>query len=105
ALEAVRAALPNVHLYPDGGSFYLRKKLAAQHGLAEDEILVGHGSNELLDLLVRTFCGPGGEVVAPAQTFLCYKLSTLAHGAPFRETARGPHFAYRLDALADSAGP
>ena len=105
ALEAVRAVLPKVHLYPDGGSFYLRRKLAQVHGTSEHEVALGNGSNEILDLLVRTFCVAGDEVLAPAQTFVCYKLAAQAHGVIYKEAPRGPDFAYRLDALAAAVTP
>src|SRR3954463_13759783 len=59
AMEAMRDALPEAHRYPDGGGYYLRRALAAahaRHGVREEEVAVGNGSNEILDLLVRTFC-------------------------------------------------
>ncbi len=109
AMEAVRAALPEIHRYPDGGTVLLRRALArfhAGHRVREEEIAVGNGSNEILDLLVRTFCGPGDEVIAPAQTFLCYKLSTQARGVAYRDVPRrAGGFAYDLDAVARAAGP
>jgi histidinol-phosphate aminotransferase len=107
AMEAVRIALAEVNRYPDGGTFSLRRALAASyaaHNVREEEIAVGNGSNEILDLLVRTFCGPGDEVLAPAQTFACYKLSAQARGVAYRDVPRGPDYAYDLDALARAAG-
>src|SRR5215831_11124209 len=50
ALAALTAALADVHRYPDGASFHLTQRLAARHGVAPEEILVGNGSNELLEL-------------------------------------------------------
>jgi histidinol-phosphate aminotransferase len=108
AMAAIRATLPEIHRYPDGGGYYLRRALAAhhaKHGVREEELAVGNGSNEILDLLVRTFCGPGDEVIAPAQTFVCYKLSAQARGVGYRDVPRGKDFAYDLDGLADAAGP
>jgi histidinol-phosphate aminotransferase len=108
AIEAVKRALDEAHRYPDGGGHALRRALAsayAAHKVGEAEIIVGNGSNEILDLLVRTFCGPGDEVLAPAQTFVCYRLSALARGVAYRDAPRGRDFAYDLDALADACGP
>jgi histidinol-phosphate aminotransferase len=107
ALEALRNALSEINRYPDGGGYFLRRALAAHvgHGVREEEIAVGNGSNEILDLLVRTFCGPGDEVLAPAQTFVCYKLSAQARGVGYRDVPRGANFAYDLDALARAVGP
>ncbi|MSP62053.1 MAG: histidinol-phosphate transaminase [Myxococcales bacterium] len=107
ALDALRAALSEIHRYPDGGGYHLRRALAAahaRHAVREEEVAIGNGSNEILDLLVRTFCGPGDEVIAPAQTFVCYKLSAQARGVAYRDVPRGPGFAYDLDALASAAG-
>src|SRR5512147_3177427 len=55
ALEAARAALAQVNLYPDGSAFALHGALAAHHGMTPAEVFVGNGSNELIELLVRTF--------------------------------------------------
>jgi histidinol-phosphate aminotransferase len=103
ALEAARSALTRAQLYPDGGCFYLRRKLAARLGVGEDEVAIGNGSNEILDLIVRTFCAPGDEVLAHAHTFLCYGISAHARGADYREVERGAGYRYQLDALADAA--
>jgi histidinol-phosphate aminotransferase len=105
AIRAAEGALANAHLYPDGGSFYLREKLAQALGVSARHVVIGSGSNELIDLLVQTYCEPDEEVLAPACSFACYRLSAEAHRRPFRETPNGPNFAYDLDALADAVGP
>ena len=105
AVEAARAALGQMHLYPDGGAFYLREKLAGSLGVHSDQIVTGSGSNELIDLLIQTYCEPDEEVLCPAVSFACYRLSAEAHRRPFRETKNGPGFAYDLDALVDGVGP
>src|SRR5476649_1484744 len=55
AIAAARAALGEAQLYPDGGCFALRQKLAARHALAPEQIVPGNGSNELLELLGHVF--------------------------------------------------
>ena len=55
ALEALRRALGELHRYPDGNSTYLKEALARHTGLATDRILVGNGSNEIIELAVRAF--------------------------------------------------
>lgn len=105
AIEAVRRALPELHLYPDGASFYLRRRLAAFLGVHEDEIILGAGSNEIIDLLVRTFCSCGDEVVVSRHTFVCYQLAAQAHGRTFREVERGPRLAYDVDAILRAITP
>jgi histidinol-phosphate aminotransferase len=105
AVEAARRALETAHLYPDGGSFYLREKLAASLGVGPKQVVVGSGSNELIDLAIQTYVEPDEEVLAPAFSFACYRLSAEAHRRPFREAPNRPGFAYDLDALAAAVGP
>jgi len=83
ALEAMRDALAQLHRYPDAGAYRLRERLSRVHGVPMDEILHGNGSNELLDLLVRTFTTPDDHVVFAEPSFVVYRLASLAHGTPF----------------------
>jgi histidinol-phosphate aminotransferase len=70
--EALRKALADLHRYPDGSGYYLRQALAKKHGLSPEAILLGNGSNELIELLARTFVRPGEEVVIPHPSFVVY---------------------------------
>lgn len=81
AVEAAKRALEHGELYPDGGCFELRQKLAAAHGFEPGQFVVGNGSNELIELLGHAFLGPGDEVVMGAPSFVVYKLVTLLFGA------------------------
>jgi histidinol-phosphate aminotransferase len=100
AVEAARKALADAHRYPDGSAYYLRQALAARFGVSERQILVGAGSNELIDLLIQAFVAPDEEVLAPACSFACYRLSAEAHRRGFRETPNAPELQYDLSALA-----
>jgi histidinol-phosphate aminotransferase len=71
-VEAIRAALGGLNRYPDGSGYYLRHALAKRHGVSADAILLGNGSNELLELFARTFVRPGEEVVFPHPSFVVY---------------------------------
>jgi histidinol-phosphate aminotransferase len=84
ALEAMRVALGDVALYPDGSAFRLRHALATQLGVAPDQVTIGNGSNELLVLLAETFLGPRVEAVYSEYAFLVYKLAVQATGARAR---------------------
>lgn len=77
ALEAVRAALPQAHLYPDGGAYFLTRDLARRHNLEADQFIIGNGSNEVIELLGHVFLGEGDEVVMGTPAFIVYKLVTL----------------------------
>src|SRR6188768_3202800 len=74
ALEAARRVLGDSNRYPDGAAFTLREKLAQKHGVGMDEILLGCGSNELLDLSVRTFCTPSHHIVFAEPAFVVYRI-------------------------------
>ncbi len=81
AIAAATQALRQAQLYPDGGAIRLRARLARHLGIAPEEVLVGNGSNELLELLGHVFLGPGDEAVMGERAFAVYKLVTLVFGA------------------------
>jgi histidinol-phosphate aminotransferase len=78
--EAVAAALVALNRYPDGGGFYLRQALAKKHGVSQEQIILGNGSNELIELVVRTFLRPGDEAVVPHPSFVVYPMIVQAAG-------------------------
>ncbi|HSF11206.1 MAG TPA: histidinol-phosphate transaminase [Nitrospirales bacterium] len=83
ALQVIERASASLHRYPDGGAHYLRQALAERLKMADDQILVGNGSDEIISLLVRAFLSPGDEAVMADLTFVMYKLSVLGgHGVP-----------------------
>src|ERR1700730_15343811 len=81
ALAAMRAALDRAHLYPDGGGFYLRTALAAKLGLARENIILGNGSNEIIEFIGHAFLKPSDEVVTSEHAFIAYKLIAVLFGA------------------------
>lgn len=101
ALSAIRSALEEAHLYPDGGGFDLRQALAQQCGLAPENIILGNGSNEVIEFIAHAFLKPHANVLAPAHSFICYKLIATLFGAHAIETA-APNFVPDLGALLDA---
>jgi histidinol-phosphate aminotransferase len=99
AVEAARAVMGQVSLYPDGSAFTLHNALAERYQVAPGEVFVGNGSNELIELLVRTFVLDGEEVLASAQSFVAYKLAANAQGRTFMEAPMRARIHYDLDAL------
>ncbi len=99
ALAAAREAAAGVHLYPDGSAYYLRRAIAARAGVAPEEVMVGNGSNELIELLVRTFVLDGEEVLTSAQSFVAYRLAAQAHGRTLVEAPMRERFRYDLEGL------
>jgi histidinol-phosphate aminotransferase len=78
--HAVINALKDLNRYPDGSGFYLRQALAKRHGLTSEQIVLGNGSNELIELVVRTFLRPGDEAVVPHPSFVVYPMIVQAAG-------------------------
>jgi histidinol-phosphate aminotransferase len=81
AVEAAKRALEHGELYPDGSCVVLRDRLAKAHRVGADQIIVGNGSNEILEFLGHVFLRPGDEAVMGAPAFVVYKLVTLLFGA------------------------
>lgn len=73
-VEAVSRAATAANRYPLSGSPELVEALARHHGVSPDEIMVGNGTNEIIDLLVRAFVGPENNVVYPVPSFIVYPL-------------------------------
>jgi histidinol-phosphate aminotransferase len=105
AVEAAQKVLAECHLYPDGAGFQLCEALAARLEVHFDQIVLGAGSNEIIDVLVRTFCDEGEGVLAPACAFLCYRLAAETHRRPYAEAANGPRFAVDPDSLLSQVTP
>lgn len=80
ALAAMRKALLQVHRYPDGRGYNLKMSLARQHGVKPGNIILGNGSNEIIELLIKTYLRPGEEAVMGDPSFLVYDLSVRAAG-------------------------
>ena len=104
AMAAVADALRTVHLYPDGSAFYLRRRLAERHGVSPDDILVGNGSNEIIELIVRTFLRPRDEAVMADQAFVIYRMVVQAVAAPPRVIPLR-NFTHDLEAIAEAVTP
>jgi histidinol-phosphate aminotransferase len=103
ALAAVRAALSDLHRYPDGSAYHLKRRLSERHGIPEEELLVGNGSNEIIELLVRTFLRPGDEAVVADQAFVIYRLVVQGAGGRARVVPLRD-YTHDLEAMAAAIG-
>ena len=104
ALAAVRKALKNIHRYPDGGCFYLRKRLADFLGVDPGNLVFGNGSDELLVFVVRALVGRGDEVILADPTFLIYEIATqVENGKLVKVPVR--NFQYDLEGMKDKISP
>jgi histidinol-phosphate aminotransferase len=81
AVAALREALTGVHRYPDGGGHALRHALGKHWGVSPEMVVLGNGSNELLELVGRCFLVPGDEAVYAAQSFVVYDMVAQMTGA------------------------
>ena len=81
ALEAAQVAIKQAHIYPDGACLELRSAIAKVRAIDKGAIIVGNGSNEIIELLGHVFLRPGLEVVMGSQAFVVYKLVTKLFGA------------------------
>jgi histidinol-phosphate aminotransferase len=81
ALEAVRECLPELARYPDGAGFELRAALAKKYGVGMDQVVLGNGSNDVLELAARAFLAPGTSAVFSRHAFAVYPLAVQAVGA------------------------
>ena len=104
AVQAAKHALLHGELYPDGGCVALRQKLAQRLELNAAQVVVGNGSNEILELLGHVFLGPGDEAVMAAPAFVVYKLVTLLFGANAVEVPTAD-FRHDLKAMAQAVTP
>ncbi len=98
ALDAMREKLAQLHLYPDGDCFYLKRGLTAKLNVTPEHLIFGNGSNEIIELAIRTFMRPGDEAVMARQAFVVYKLIVQAMGGISQEVPLR-NFTHDLEAI------
>jgi histidinol-phosphate aminotransferase len=98
ALAAIQATLKDLALYPDGNGFNLKRALANKYAVDMNQITLGNGSNEILELVARAFLTPGLEVVFSQHAFAVYPLVTQAVGAT-AVVAPALNYGHDLDAM------
>lgn len=81
AVAAMRAVLDQLHLYPDGNAFYLKRKLAQKLGVAPENIILGNGSNEIIEFVGHALMRGGAEVVVSEYCFAVYPIIAHMFGA------------------------
>ncbi|MFT4175692.1 MAG: histidinol-phosphate transaminase [Luteolibacter sp.] len=101
AKAAMVKALDEAHIYPDGGGYRLRTAIADMLDVERENVVLGNGSNEIIELLCHTFLNPGAELIAAEHAFVVYKLMATLFGARYVEVP-DPGFVHDLDAMADA---
>jgi histidinol-phosphate aminotransferase len=105
ARVAIDAAMANLHLYPDGSGYHLKAALARRHGVEPEQITLGNGSNEVLEMVARAWLGPERNAVYSRHAFAVYALVTQAVAAearvvPALPTDAAQPYGHDLDAMA-----
>jgi histidinol-phosphate aminotransferase len=103
-LAAMRQALKQVNLYPDGNAFYLKQKLAAKLGVTPANLILGNGSNEVIEMIGHALLAPGAEVVVSQYCFAVYPIVTALFGAKLVVVPAKNH-AHDLDAMLAAITP
>ena len=104
AIQAMRVALENAHLYPDGSGFCLTRAIAAKLGLKPENVILGNGSNEIIEFLGHAFLSPGDDVITCQYAFIVYKLLATAFSVRTIETP-SPDYQQNLEATLEAITP
>lgn len=105
AIERAVRALEEVHFYPDGAGFALRSALASRFGVSREEVAIGNGSNELIDLAFRAFVTRAEHVVFATPSFDCYAIGCQVEGVESTAVPLAPGFRYDIDAMLRAVRP
>lgn len=104
AREAILGVLGDLNRYPEGTSYELRGRLAEMHGVDPEQIVVGSGSNELIELLAHVFLGAGDQAILADPTFPMYRPAVrVTGGEPIPVPCSA--FTHDLPAMAAAIGP
>jgi len=98
AVKAIRKGLSDINRYPDGTGFYLKRKIARHLSLAPANIVLGNGSDELIDVIIKTFVEQDENVVTSDITFLEYEIISRVNGRQII-TAPLKYFKYDLEGI------
>lgn len=104
ARAAMRAAIDCAHLYPDGGGYYVTRALSQKLGVPADHIILGNGSNEIIEFIGHAFLRPGAAIITPQHAFIAYKIIAKVFGARTIEVP-APRFEQDLEAALGAITP
>jgi histidinol-phosphate aminotransferase len=104
AIQAMREALDRSHFYPDGGGYALRGAIAEKLNLARENVILGNGSNEIIEFIGHAFLKPGDEVITAGHAFAVYGLMAQLFGAKTVEVP-DPGFVHDLPAMLAAITP
>jgi len=99
AIQAIKRSLKSLNRYPDGSAFYLKNKLSRIYRVSTDSIVIGNGSNELIELTIRTFMQPGDEAIISDPSFLIYSITVKASGGRSRIIKLLDNYSYNIKGI------
>lgn len=105
AVDAMVRAASGAHIYPDGASFELRSRLAADHGVSFEQTVVGSGSSEIIELLCHAFLHPGIELMAARHSFSMYPIMCKLFGAKYVEVENKADWSHDLMGMLKAVTP
>lgn len=98
ALEAIKKEASKTHRYPDGSGYYLRQALSEKFKVRFSNLILGNGSTDLVEIIARTYLEPQSNTVTADQSFIMYKIATLAMNANCNPVPT-KNYAYDLEAI------
>jgi histidinol-phosphate aminotransferase len=98
-VEAIRLAADQAHRYPASGSPALKQRIAGYNDIHPDQVVVGNGSDENIELMARTFLANGDEVIIPRPSFFYYATTTQAVGGVPVFVERDAGFSVNCDSI------
>ncbi len=105
AIAAMQQAAAQAHIYPDGASFALRSRLAADFGVDFGQTVAGSGSSELIELLCHAVLNPQAELIAAKYSFAMYSIMAKLFGAKYTAVDNKPDWSHDLSAILNAITP
>lgn len=105
AMKAIQQHVAELHDYPDADGFDLKTKLASKLGVGYEQIILGNGSNEIIDTLARVLLRPDEAILFANPSFVAYRLAAQAMGRRIIDVPLTPDYRYDLDALLRAVTP
>ena len=101
AMEVMKSIVNQVNIYPDGGGWKLRNAIAEKFSFSMDNVILGNGSNEIIEFIGHAFLSPGDQIIVAEHAFVVYKLMATLFGAETIEIP-DPGLVHDLDSMADA---
>lgn len=102
ALRLLRKKILDLHRYPDATAYHLKQALSDHLKLPTNQLIIGNGSNEVIDMLIRAYCVPGDSIVTSKAAFLAYRICAQIQGVATLETALTSDLRTDLKDMADA---